>query len=106
MRVIMKADTIKILVVDDELAIRTLIQRFLNQKGYNVIDAQCGKTALEKFASFQPDLVILDVNLPDTTGYSLCEQMQTQRDVFVLMLTSRVIYQIKFKVFLRVQMII
>jgi two-component system, OmpR family, response regulator len=85
----MTTDAIKILVVDDDLAIRTLITRFLKQKGYQITEANTGASALETFATFHPDLVILDVNLPDSTGYALCEQMQSQTDVFVLMLTSR-----------------
>lgn len=79
----------KILVVDDDPAIRNLIYRFLGQKNYQVEAADNGHAALEIFAKFNPDLVILDVNLPDALGYNLCEQMQRSTDVFVLMLTSR-----------------
>ncbi|MGH2412217.1 MAG: response regulator transcription factor [Microcystaceae cyanobacterium] len=79
----------KILVVDDDPAIRNLISRFLNQKSYQIQSAADGKSALEFFEQFSPDLVILDVNLPDALGYNLCEQMQRHTDVFVLMLTSR-----------------
>ena len=79
----------KILVVDDDPAIRNLIIRFLSQKNYQMESAQDGKTALEVFDRFNPDLVVLDVNLPDATGYNLCEQMQSRTDVFILMLTSR-----------------
>ena len=78
----------KILVVDDDPAIRNLIQRFLKQKNYDIESAQDGNTALEAFDRFNPDLVILDVNLPDTNGYILCAEMQGRTDVFVLMLTS------------------
>ncbi|MEY3870575.1 MAG: response regulator transcription factor [Microcoleaceae cyanobacterium] len=79
----------KILVVDDDPAIRNLLHRYLNQQGYKVESAADGKTAIALFDDINPDLVILDVNLPDTTGYNLCQEMQSQRDVFVLMLTSR-----------------
>ncbi len=79
----------KILVVDDDPAIRNLVFRFLGQKGYQVESAADGESALESFDAFNPDLVILDVNLPDSLGYNLCEQMQSRTDVFVLMLTSR-----------------
>jgi len=79
----------KILVVDDDPAIRNLLHRYLSQQGYKVESAADGKTALALFDDINPDLVILDVNLPDTTGYNLCQEMQSQRDVFVLMLTSR-----------------
>jgi DNA-binding response OmpR family regulator len=51
--------------------------------------AHDGKTALALFEQFNPDLVILDVNLPDALGYNLCQEMQSRTDVFVLMLTSR-----------------
>lgn len=79
----------KILVVDDDPAIRNLIVRFLRQKKYEVDCAENGQSALKKFEQFNPDLVILDVNLPDALGYNLCEEMQTNTDVFILMLTSR-----------------
>ncbi len=79
----------KILIVDDDPAIRNLIQRFLSKQKYQVESAEDGKTALAIFEQFNPDLVILDVNLPDTIGYNLCEEMQKRTKVFVLMLTSR-----------------
>ena len=79
----------KILIVDDDPAIRNLIQRFLSKQKYQVESAEDGKTALAIFEQFNPDLVILDVNLPDVTGYNLCEEMQKRTKVFVLMLTSR-----------------
>ncbi|MCA1990625.1 MAG: response regulator transcription factor [Coleofasciculus sp. S288] len=79
----------KILVVDDDPAIRNLIQRFLTQKNYQIQPAHDGKTALAIFEQFNPDLVILDVNLPDAVGYNLCQEMQSRTDVFVLLLTSR-----------------
>ena len=79
----------KILVVDDEGAIRNLIHRFLGKQDYLVESAEDGKSALAMFESFNPDLVILDVNLPDVTGYALCQEMQSRTNVFILMLTSR-----------------
>lgn len=79
----------KILVVDDDPSIRNLIQRFLSKQDYQVESAEDGKTALAMFEQFNPDLVILDVNLPDTIGYNLCQEMQNRTKVFVLMLTSR-----------------
>jgi two-component system, OmpR family, response regulator len=85
----MDTDLAKILVVDDDPAIRNLILRFLGQKNYQMEAAEDGKSALETFDRFHPDLVVLDVNLPDANGYSLCEEMQGRRDVFILMLTSR-----------------
>ncbi len=79
----------KILVVDDEPAIRNLIHRFLAKQDYSMESAEDGKSALAMFEQFNPDLVILDVNLPDANGYDLCKEMQSRTGVFVLMLTSR-----------------
>ncbi len=79
----------KILVVDDDPAIRKLIHRYLTQQSYQMESAEDGKNALTMFEQFNPDLVILDVNLPDDNGYNLCQEMQSRTGVFVLMLTSR-----------------
>lgn len=86
---VMTIASAKILVVDDDPAIRNLILRFLSQKNYEMESAHDGKTALAIFERFNPDLVILDVNLPDAIGYNLCKEMQSRTDVFVLFLTSR-----------------
>ncbi|MGF1480600.1 MAG: response regulator transcription factor [Cyanophyceae cyanobacterium] len=85
----MDTPSTKILVVDDDSAIRNLILRFLAQKNYQVESAEDGKSALSIFDRFAPDLVILDVNLPDALGYNLCEEMQSRTDVYILLLTSR-----------------
>lgn len=79
----------KILVVDDDPAIRNLVHRFLTKQSYQMESAEDGKSAMQVFEQFNPDLVILDVNLPDANGYSLCQEMQSRTNVFVLMLTSR-----------------
>lgn len=78
----------KILVVDDDPAIRNLVVRFLSQKDYQVESASTGKGAMEIFEQLNPDLVILDLNLPDINGKTLCEKMQERTGVFVLVLTS------------------
>ena len=81
--------TAKILVVDDDPAVRNLVYRFLSKQNYEVESAENGKNALAIFEQLNPDLVVLDVNLPDANGYDLCKEMQTRTGVFVLMLTSR-----------------
>jgi DNA-binding response OmpR family regulator len=78
----------KILVVDDDPSIRNLISRYLSQQDYQVDTAGDGHSALERFELFNPDLVVLDLNLPDTTGLALCREMQSRTSVFILMLTS------------------
>ncbi|MEB3887479.1 response regulator transcription factor [Lyngbya sp. CCY1209] len=78
----------KILVVDDDPAILNLVSRYLTHQDFEVESAKDGETALERFEQFNPDLVVLDINLPDTTGLKLCPEMQSRTGVLVLMLTS------------------
>ena len=87
----------KILIVDDDAPIRTLIYRFLNQT-YQVQFAGDGQTALEIFEEFNPVLVILDWNLPDTTGYKLCQEMQKRTNVLVAILSSRTAQEDRIKI--------
>lgn len=80
----------KILIVEDEPAIRNLICRFLGAKQiYQIQAAEDGKSAMTLFRQFDPDLVILDINLPDVNGSQLCREMQESTNVCVLMLTSQ-----------------
>lgn len=68
------------------MAIRNLISSFFKYNNYQVESALDGKTALKLFAEFKPDLVILDVNLPDIRGFKLCQEMR-KSGVFVIMLS-------------------
>ncbi|OCQ90019.1 DNA-binding response regulator [Nostoc sp. MBR 210] len=87
----------KILVVDDDFGVRNLIYRFLGRK-YQIESAADGKTALSLFEQFDPALVILDWNLPDISGYNLCEEMQSRTNVLVMILTSRNAEEDKIKI--------
>ena len=79
----------KILIVDDDLSLQHLINRFLSYNQYLTEIAPNCAIARQKFISFQPDLVILDVNLPDDTGLSLCKEMrQNNPNVMIMMLSS------------------
>ena len=81
---VMTTDTApKILVVDDDPAICTLVHRFLNQK-YHVDSAADGETALALFEKLKPLLVVVDWNWPDTTGYHLFQEMQRRTNVFAI----------------------
>ncbi|WP_218080134.1 response regulator transcription factor [Anthocerotibacter panamensis] len=81
--------TTKILVVDDELTIRTLVRRYLEREGYQVEIAENGEMALRLFEQMEPELVVLDLMLPDINGYELCQRMQSRTNVYILMLTAR-----------------
>ncbi|MEG4070092.1 response regulator transcription factor [Microcoleus sp. Pol11C2] len=79
----------QILVVENDAPVRNFIDGYLNQT-YQVQSAADGKTALEIFEEFNPVLVILDGNLPDKIGVKICEEMQTRKNVFLLVIFSSV----------------
>ncbi len=81
-------DQEKILVVDDEASIRRILETRLKLAGYKVATAADGQEALEQFASFQPDLVILDVMLPRLDGYEVCREIRKTSDTPIIMLTA------------------
>ncbi|RCJ36377.1 hybrid sensor histidine kinase/response regulator [Nostoc punctiforme NIES-2108] len=72
----MSEPRIKILHVDDNEANRYVVTRILQNAGFSVVEAATGTTGLEAVANFQPDLVILDVQLPDITGFEVCRQIK------------------------------
>ena len=79
----------RILVVDDEPDIRTLLRSLLERAGYTVEAAADGRAALRSFFASTPDLVILDVRMPELDGWATLERMRDLSDVPVIMLTAR-----------------
>jgi DNA-binding response OmpR family regulator len=79
----------RILVVDDDEDIRLLLRSLLERAGYDVQEAEDGKTALRTFYETPPALVILDVSMPELDGYQTLERLRDLSDVPVLMLTAR-----------------
>ncbi|MEM9508637.1 MAG: response regulator transcription factor, partial [Cyanobacteria bacterium P01_E01_bin.35] len=77
----------KILIVDDDVTLQNLIDRFLSYNDYHTEIAGDCTSARQKFKIFQPELVLLDVNLPDDTGFNLCEEIR-QTNVMIVMLSS------------------
>ncbi len=81
-----KGDQMKILVVDDDTHIRLLTSMVLSSGGHDVVEASTGKDALEAVATAHPDLVVLDVVLPDMSGFDVCRQIKSDpasRSTFV-----------------------
>ena len=79
----------KILVVDDEASIVTMLAYNLKKEGYDVVTAEDGEVALEKFESEKPDLLLLDIMMPKMDGYEVCRKIREKSNVPIIMLTAR-----------------
>ncbi len=77
-----------ILVVDDEQYITKLVERTLEDAGYAVTVSNDGTSALAMLAEKEPDLVLLDIRMPELDGYQVLERIRESSDVPVLMLTA------------------
>ncbi|HEY6150666.1 MAG TPA: response regulator transcription factor [Gaiellaceae bacterium] len=78
-----------VLVVDDESDIRGLLHELLHRAGHDVVEAPDGNEALKQFYANQPDLVILDVQMPGLDGWGVLDRIRELSDVPVIMLTAR-----------------
>jgi DNA-binding response OmpR family regulator len=78
-----------ILVVDDEHNIIDLARMYLEQDGFTVIEARDGRAALDRILGESPDLVVLDLMLPELDGWEVCKRVRARSDVPILMLTAR-----------------
>lgn len=79
----------RILVVDDDDSVTTSVAALLGEVGYEVQTVNDSRRAVEAFAAFQPDLVILDVLMPSVDGISLCLELRRESDVPVLFLSAK-----------------
>jgi len=79
----------RILVVDDDTSIRTLLRRLLTTEGYEVDEAADGPTAMEKVAELSPDLLLLDIMMPGQDGLDVLEGLRRTSDVPVILLTAK-----------------
>jgi len=78
-----------ILTVDDEIKVCDLLKAYLEKDGYEVITALDGKSALEKAKQVKPDLILLDINLPEINGMDVCRTIRSRSKVPIIMLTAR-----------------
>jgi DNA-binding response OmpR family regulator len=79
----------KILVVDDEPKVGDLIKAYLDKDGYEVLLSTDGKDALDKARNYKPDLILLDLNLPEVDGIEVFRNVRTFSEVPVIMVTAR-----------------
>jgi DNA-binding response OmpR family regulator len=78
-----------VLIVDDEPNIIELARLYLERDGYDVEGVTSGQDALSKYKTLNPDIIILDLMLPDIDGFEVCRKIRTQSGVPILMLTAR-----------------
>ena len=79
----------KILLVDDERRIVEVLEAYLEREGYEIHSADNGIDALKKAKTIEPDLIILDLMLPDISGEEVCRLVRKESDVPILMLTAK-----------------
>lgn len=79
----------KVLVVDDEAKIVDLVKLYLEKDGYQVVTAADGGRALALFRREKPDLVVLDLMLPEVDGWEVCRAIRRQSNAPIIMLTAR-----------------
>jgi len=79
----------KILVVDDEKRIVEILKAYIEREGYQVITAFDGKAALEQTHQQHPDLIVLDLMLPEISGWDVCRALRQDSAIPIVMLTAR-----------------
>ncbi len=82
----------RILVADDEVYILHILEFSLNLEGFEVITAANGREALSKIAKQRPDLVVLDVVMPDLDGHEVCRRLKADertRDIPIIFLSAK-----------------
>jgi two-component system KDP operon response regulator KdpE len=79
----------KILIIDDDPAFRNLVEQILTQKGYEVLKAGSGREGLRLMFDQRPELVLLDVVIPDVDGWQVCSRIREISDVPIIIITGR-----------------
>ena len=83
------ADKQKVLIVDDDTNIAELISLYLTKEMYDTETAVDGEEAVEKFHSFAPDLILLDLMLPGIDGYEVCRLIRKESMIPIIMLSAK-----------------
>lgn len=84
-----KLSKVSVLVADDDPNVCQLVELYLGKQGIQVVTARDGQQAMEMVSAVRPDLVILDVMMPEMDGFSVCREIRRNSDLPVLMLTAR-----------------
>jgi DNA-binding response OmpR family regulator len=78
-----------LLFIEDDDAIRLALSLALEDEGYEVLQAPDGRTGLARFAEREPDLVLLDLRLPDVSGFDVCRQLRSSSIVPIIIVTAQ-----------------
>lgn len=81
--------TNKLLLIDDSQDMQKLVGMFLEREGYEVIRAANGKEGLRQLARWQPDLVLLDIMMPEVDGWETCRRIREMSNIPIIMLTAK-----------------
>ena len=79
----------KVLVVEDESKLARFIELELRHEGYDVVLAEDGRVGIEKFYEEEPDIILLDLMLPELNGIEVCRRLRKESDVPIIMLTAK-----------------
>jgi DNA-binding response OmpR family regulator len=80
---------IKVLIVDDDANISELISLYLKKEGYHTKEVYSGRAALDAFEEYSPDIVLLDIMLPEIDGYDVCKEIRKIDRTPIIMLTAK-----------------
>jgi DNA-binding response OmpR family regulator len=81
---------IKVLIIEDQTKIAHWLKTFLEQANFQVFVAPDGRTGLQMVWAEKPDVIVLDLMLPDMDGFDVCRTIRQKSDAFIVMLTARV----------------
>ena len=84
-----KPENYRILIIDDDVNLNALLTEYLQGFGHTLLSATTAAAGRQRMRYDQPDLLILDVMLPDTDGLTLCRELRAEYDVPIIMLTAR-----------------
>jgi DNA-binding response OmpR family regulator len=79
----------KVLIIDDDPGLLTLLQLGLEREGFIVTTAESGKEGLRRAYEVRPDVIVLDVTMPELDGWATCQRLRSMCDTPVIMLTAR-----------------
>ena len=82
--------TQKILIIEDDKSVQQLIRMYLVNDGFEVIFSMDGKEGLDKALNDNPDLILLDLNLPKIDGIEICKKVRTNSDIPIIMVTAKI----------------